>query len=72
MNFINFNFLVLEKPVSRPPLSGRIVGGTDAADGQAPYQCSIQRQGRIGRNICGCAIISNKWILTAAHCIQYV
>ncbi|XP_055306211.1 chymotrypsin-1-like [Sitodiplosis mosellana] len=49
-----------------PPLSDRIVGGTDAEDGQAPYQCSLQQN---GRHFCGCAIISEQWILSAAHCL---
>lgn len=66
-NLLNFIFVFFEKLVGHPPLTGRIVGGTVAADGLAPYQCSIQQN---GRHNCGCAIISKKWILTAAHCIQ--
>lgn len=48
-------------------LPDRIVGGTEAEDGLAPYQCSIQVN---GRHMCGCAIISKKWVITAAHCFQ--
>ncbi|XP_031636579.1 chymotrypsin-1-like isoform X1 [Contarinia nasturtii] len=45
-----------------------VVGGTNATDGQAPYQCSMQEY---GRHFCGCVIISDHWILTAAHCLNY-
>lgn len=46
--------------------STRIVGGKDAEDGMAPYQCSVHAW---GAHICGCAIISSEWVITAAHCV---
>ncbi|XP_045452026.1 chymotrypsin-2-like [Melitaea cinxia] len=44
----------------------RIVGGEDAADGSVPYQASLRSI--FNSHFCGGSIISNKWILTAAHC----
>ena len=44
-----------------------IIGGEEAAVGAYPYQCSLQVQ---GQHICGCSVISNKWIISAAHCFS--
>ena len=47
--------------------SGKIYRGRDAQVGQYPYQVSIQTS---GVHVCGGSIISEKWILTAAHCLE--
>uniref|UniRef100_A0A3Q1FHD8 Zgc:92313 n=1 Tax=Acanthochromis polyacanthus TaxID=80966 RepID=A0A3Q1FHD8_9TELE len=51
----------------RPPLmENRIVGGMDASDGAWPWQVDIQKV-RDG-HVCGGSIITENWVLSAAHC----
>jgi len=46
-----------------------IVGGTEATAGQFPYQVSLQLITTTGgSHFCGGSIISNGYVLTAAHC----
>lgn len=49
-----------------PRLDGRIVGGQTTSIADYPYQISLQL---MSSHICGGAIISSNWIITAAHCV---
>lgn len=50
----------------------RIVGGQRADISIVPWQVSLQQRtfSSIGLHICGGSIISEKWVLTAAHCVS--
>ncbi|XP_055967277.1 transmembrane protease serine 11C-like [Sorex fumeus] len=47
------------------PSGNKIVGGTNAEEGEWPWQASLQ-QNSVHR--CGATLISNSWLVTAAHC----
>ncbi|XP_027718512.1 serine protease 30-like [Vombatus ursinus] len=51
-----------------PKVSGRIIGGQDAQEGQWPWQVSLRIL--TGRHICGGSLIHPSWVLTAAHFYQ--
>uniref|UniRef100_A0AAQ6IDR8 Peptidase S1 domain-containing protein n=1 Tax=Anabas testudineus TaxID=64144 RepID=A0AAQ6IDR8_ANATE len=54
-----------------PPLETRVVGGEDVRPHSWPWQISLQynREGE-WRHTCGGTLISDQWVLTAAHCIS--
>jgi secreted trypsin-like serine protease len=53
-------------PVDYLDIESRLIGGSNAALGRFPYIAALM--GASNQFWCGCAIINNRWVLTAAHC----
>ncbi|XP_053317812.1 transmembrane protease serine 11C-like [Spea bombifrons] len=53
--------------VGGPTLSGKIVGGTAASLGAWPWQASLHVN---GYHKCGASLISDSWLVAAAHCFN--
>ncbi|XP_037623636.1 ovochymase-2-like [Sebastes umbrosus] len=53
-------------PVWSPTVhSLRVVGGAEATDGSHPWLVSLQNR---GSHFCAGSILTDRWIMTAAHC----
>ena len=53
-------------PVYNQLLSERIVNGDDAVKNSWPWIVGV----RMGGFMCGGSILSDKWVITAAHCCE--
>nr|XP_036231789.1 serine protease SP24D-like [Bactrocera oleae] len=60
---------LVAEAIQSPSPSPRIVSGSNAARGQFPYQVSV-RVG--GEHVCGGALISQSFVVTAAHCVASI
>lgn len=57
----------LDSVCGRPQAIGRIVSGQDAQPGKWPWQVSLRENEQY---VCGGSLITEDWVLTAAHCLD--
>lgn len=65
MNLISYAYLFAFAVISVHCTNNRIVGGKNANSGEFPYQISLQYN---EQHFCGGSLLSENWIVTAAHC----
>lgn len=46
----------------------RVIGGNRAPQGTWPWQAALRLY--TGQYVCGAVLISDRWLVTAAHCTQ--
>jgi len=61
--------VVMVNTASASTMMARIIGGADAASNTYPWMVSIQSKSD-SQHFCGGSLIGDKYVLTAAHCIE--
>ncbi|XP_078509280.1 serine protease 27-like [Lissotriton helveticus] len=60
-----YSVLMSDQVCGKPAFNARIVGGQGAKNGEWPWQISLRYN---SKHLCGGSLISNQWVVTAAHC----
>jgi chymotrypsin len=51
------------------PGSSRVVGGSEASEGEIPWQVAIETYD--GIHYCGGSIVTERHFISAGHCVEY-
>jgi len=66
-----FVFMMSFQAFAEESIATRIINGTAAADNEIPFQVSLMKDyGSSYSTFCGGTLISDTWVVTAAHCIE--
>jgi len=55
--------------INDPPTDSFIIGGNESYPNKYPWMANLRMDGQFQ---CGLGLISDQWLITAAHCIDYV
>ena len=72
-NVNNSNMKIIADCGVKPDSGSRIVNGVDAYENEFPWQVSwrfFNKTTNTHRHVCGGSIISDQYVLTAAHCVD--
>jgi secreted trypsin-like serine protease len=56
-----------EETLAFSELEQPVIGGSEASPGEWPWQAQINR---LGSHWCGGSLLADRWIVTAAHCVE--